>query len=173
MSEIPPDLPAGTWEAACNVKKSKTSKDSYPMLVLEWRTTEALTDGNEDYVGGRVSDFVVFFPNTHKASRMSKIRLKKMCEALDIEIPSITKITSWDDLSGFINCLEGLKATIYTTVEERKDTGELVAKVRYDAPGSSFAMKASAADDDDDEEEEEEEEEKPRAKILKKKKLAR
>lgn len=155
MTEIPPDLPAGGWEATCSVKKAKTSKDSFPMLILEWKTTEALTDGNEDFVGAKVADFLVFFPATHKASRMGKVRLKGMCEALGIEIPAITKIASWDDLGEFIAELDGLKSTIYTTVEERKDTGELVAKVRYTAPGG--ALKASAADDEDEDEDSDDE----------------
>ncbi len=155
MKDIPPDLPAGTWEATCSVKKLATSKDKFPMLCLEWKTTEALTDGNEDSVGQRASDFIVFWPSNHKASRMSKVRLKSMCEALDIEVPSTTKISSWDDVAEFTDALEGLKATIYTIVDTRKDTGEQVSKVLYKAPGSSFAMKAASAEDDEDEEEEE------------------
>lgn len=161
MTEIPPDLPAGTWEATCSVKKAKTSKDSFPMLICEWKTTEALTDGNEDHVGGKVADFVVFYPQGHAASRMSKIRLKAMCEALGIEIPSVTKLTSWDDLADFIAELDGIKTTIYTTVQERKDTGELVSKVQFTKPGGS--LKAAAAGDDDDEDEEEDEAPKKKA----------
>ena len=78
MSEIPPDAPAGEWEAVCKVRQGKTSKDSFPMLILEWKLTDAITDGNEDHVGAKVTDFVVFFPSTHAASKMSKIRLKKI-----------------------------------------------------------------------------------------------
>ncbi len=153
MSEIPPDLPAGTWEAECSVKKLATSKDKFPMLCLEWKTTEALSEGNEDHVGGRASDFIVFWPQSHKASRMSKVRLKGMCEALGLEVPAITKLESWDDLQGFIDELEGLKATIYTTVETRKDTGEQATKILYKQPGSSLAMKAAAVEEDDEEDE--------------------
>ncbi len=151
MNEIPPDLPAGTWTATCSVKKLATSKDKFPMLCLEWKTSEALTDGNEDHVGSRASDFIVFWPAAHKASRMAKTRLKSMCEALGIDVPSATKLSSWDDISDFIAELDGLQATIYTVVETRKDTGEQVSKVLYKQPGSSFA--AAAAVDDDEEEE--------------------
>ncbi len=159
MSEIPPDLPPGEWTAECSLKKSKTSNGGYPMLIAEWKTLEALTDGNEDHVGAKAADFIVFFPSNHKASRMTKIRFKKMCEALKIDVPAITKLNSWDDIADFIEELDGLKATVYTTVEERKDTGELVSKISYVKPGSS--LKAAMADDED---EEDEEEEKPKKK---------
>ncbi len=153
MQEIPPDLPAGEWEATCSVKKLKTAKDGYPMLCLEWRTTEALTEGNEDYVGAKASDFVVFWPSSAPASRMSKIRLKAMCTALNIGVPTTTKLKDWEDITDFLGELEGLKGTIYTSVDTRKDTGEQVTKISYNPPGSSLKMKAAAAgaDDEDDE----------------------
>ncbi len=78
-----------------------------------------------------------------------------MCEALGIDIPSVTKLNTWDDLSDFIAELDGCKATIYTTVEERKDTGEMVSKVNYTQPGSKLAAKAAADDDEDSDEEDE------------------
>ncbi len=163
MQEIPPDLPAGKWLATCSPKKAKTSKDGYPMLILEWKTEEALTDGNEDYAGAKAADFVVFFPQSAPASRMSKIRLKAMCTALGIDVPSATKIDSWDDLADFVDALTGLKAEVYTTVEERKDTGEQVTKISYKEPGSKFKVAASSSDDDDEEDEEEEEAPKKKA----------
>jgi hypothetical protein len=151
MSEIPPDAPAGEWEAVCRVRQAKTSKDSFPMLILEWKLTEALTDGNEDHVGAKVTDFLVFFPGTHAASKMSKIRLKKMCEALSIELPSVAAIKSWDDIADFVKELEGLKAKIYTSVGERKDTGEMVTSVFY-APKGGVGVKAAGGDEDDEDE---------------------
>ncbi len=154
MSEIPPDLPAGAWEAQCSVKKAKTSKDSYPMLILEWRTTKALTDGNEDSEGGKAADFLVFWPANAPASRMARIRLKGMCAALGIDVPSATSIKTWDDVADFIEELEGLKAQIYTKVEIRKDTGEQTTKILYTAPGGLKGGKSKAAAEDDEEDEE-------------------
>lgn len=153
LSEIPPDLPAGAWQATSSVKKAATSKDKYPMLIVEWKTTEALTDGNDDYVGGKVADFLTFFPSSHKASRMTKLRIKSLCDALEIEIPTVTKFKSWDDISEFIDSLDGLQTTIYTTVEADKQTGEQRSKVRYTAPGALAGVKgkASAKDDADEE----------------------
>ncbi len=165
MGEIPPDLPAGTWQATCSVKKAKTNKDSFPMLILEWKTTEALTEGNEDHVGGKAADFLTFFPGSHRASRMSKLRLKGMCAALNIDVPSATQLKTWNDVADFIEALDGLQAVIYTSVEERKDTGEQTTKIRYTAPGG-----LSASSQQDDDEDEDEEEEAPKKAPLKKKK---
>lgn len=166
LSEIPPDAPAGAWRAKSSVKKAATSKDNYPMLIIEWSLLEALTDGNEDAVGGRVADFVTFFPENHKASRMSKMRLKAMCEALNVELPSISAIKSWADLEPLIDALSGLEAEIWTKLEERKDTGEKQTKVCYTEPGVPIG-KLRAVDD------EEEEEEAPKASKKTAKKAAR
>ena len=142
MSEIPPDLPAGQWLAVCSVEKKVTNKDKYPMLKLTWKTVEALTDGNENYAGAKCFDWITFFPATHAATRMTRLRLKDMCAALKITIPATTSIQSWEDLAGFIEELDGMQAHIWTTVEIRKDTGEEVTKVRYTAPGASMRLPA-------------------------------
>lgn len=165
LSDIPPDLPAGEWQATCAVKKLATSKDKYPMLALEWKTTEANTDGNEEAVGGRVTDFIVFYPANHRASRMGKLRLKEVCEALDIEIPTIKAVKSWDDLADLIDALEGTSAVIYTTVEADKTTGEQRSKIRYSAPGALKTKSKMAAEEDDEDSDEEEE----KAPVIKKK----
>ena len=149
MSEIPPDLPAGKWIALCAVKKAKTQKEGFPMLVLEWHTESVADDSeeNEQYVGARASDFVTFFPANHKASRMSRLRLKQMCDALKIDPPAVTRIQSWADLDGFVDSLEGLKAEIYTSVEVRKDTGAKVTKVTYTPPGRKLDLSAPPDDE--------------------------
>jgi hypothetical protein len=152
LNEIPPDLPAGEWEAICAVKKSKTSKDGFPMLVLEWQTSAVADDNeeNEAFVGMRASDFVVFFPGTHKAAKMSRARLKAMCEALKLEMPTVKAIKSWADIEDFTNALSGLHGHIYTTVEVRKDTGDKATKIHYQPPGRKLNLSAAADDDDDD-----------------------
>lgn len=153
MSEIPPDLPKGAWTATCAVKKLATAKDKYPMLALEWKTSEALTDGNEDFVGNRATDFVVFWPSAHKASRIAKQRFKTLCSALDLATPELPNgIKSWDDLGDFIAELDGLQATIYTSIETGKD-GVQRTKVSYTAPGTTFSRIAAASGADDDEDE--------------------
>ncbi len=173
MKEIPPDLPAGSWNAQCSVKKAKTARDSFPMLILEWKTLEDLTGDNEDHVGGKSADFVVFYPQNAPASRMSKIRLKGMCTALGIAVPEAMKISSWDDIADFIDELEGLKATIYTTVVTRKDTGETVTKIEYLEPGAKTRAKLAAQDDEEEEDEAPKKKSKAPAAAASKKKNAR
>lgn len=135
MSEIPPDAPAGGWEGLLSVKKSKTSKDGFPMLILEWRLTEANEDENESYVGGKVTDFLTFFPKTHPATRMQRQKMLELCTLLGVDVPEVTSIKSWADIQDFIDSLEGAKAPIFTKVAPRKDTGAMATSVYYTKPG--------------------------------------
>jgi hypothetical protein len=150
LSKVAPDLPRGEWTAVCKVKKAATSADQFPMLILEWKTVEALTDGNENFVGKSVTDFVTFFPEDHKAYKMGQIKLRSICEAYEIAIPAVNEIESWDDIGDFVGELEGLKGKIYTAVEQRKDTGEMQTRVLYTAPKASFSGVKEAADDEDE-----------------------
>ncbi len=151
MREVPADAPAGSWTATCAVKKSKTKKDSYPMLVLEWRLTAAHQEENEASVGAKVTDFLTFFPGTHPATRMARQRLLELCTALDIDVPTTTSIKSWSDLEDFIDSLEGAQGEIYTTVAPRKDTGALTASVRYTNPNGALRAPPPPEADEDDE----------------------
>ena len=84
--DIPPDAPAGEWDAVVRVKKLKTSKESLPMLALEWKLEDTDDDDLKGALGSSVTDFVVFYPKGHKAARMGKVRLRKLCETLDIDL---------------------------------------------------------------------------------------
>jgi ribosomal protein L12E/L44/L45/RPP1/RPP2 len=165
---IPPDAPAGAWQATATAKASKTSKDSFPMVIVDWELETAYDEENEAFVGARVSDFITFFPETRAgASKMSKVRLKAFCDKLGISRTLIPKhIASSDDLNDFIAAIDGQKADIWTVVEksENKDTGEIVERtsVRYKAPGgvaAAGALPPVGGDDEEEEEEEPEEEE--------------
>ena len=133
MSEIPPDAPAGGWEGLLAVKKSKTSKDGFPMLILEWRLTAADEDENESFVGAKVTDFLTFFPKTHPATRMQRQKMLELCNLLGVDVPDVTSIKSWADIQDFIDSLEGAKAHITTKVAPRKDTGAMSTSVYYSA----------------------------------------
>lgn len=167
MTEIPPDAPAGGWDALCSVKKHKTAKDGFPMLILEWRLEKAHEDENENHVGARVTDFVTFFPSNHNACRMSRVRLKSLCEALKIDPPATSKVSSWDDIADFIDALDGCRAPIYTTVAPRKDTGELATSVRYTSPNGmahTNGGRSSSSNEDEDDSDDEDERPTPKAK---------
>lgn len=167
IEQLPPDAPAGAWQASATTKISKTSKDSFPMIIVDWELESAYDDENEQFVGARVSDFLVFFPEGHKASKMGKIRIRGLCDKLGISRSLIpTHIATSDDLTEFCAAIDGQKADIWTAVKTEKDkqSGEMVTRtsVLMKAPGATAAALpalAADADDADDEEEETEEEE--------------
>jgi hypothetical protein len=148
MSSIPPDAPAGEWQAVAKVKLTKTSKENLPMIVIDWKLTEALTEGNDDHVGARVSDFLVFRAATDPYVKMSRQQLKAMCDALKIDPPNVTAIRTADDLAEFMSQIEGLKSKIWTILQEDKRTGEMRTSVRYTAPGGGLR---AVVDDEEDE----------------------
>lgn len=137
MNEDVPDAPPGGWTGLCSVKKAKTQKDGYPMLILEWRLTEAEEDDNASFVGGKVTDFVTFFPKAHQATRMARTKLKQLCEGLQIEVPTCPKVETWDDLSDFIDALDGTKGRIWTKVAPDK-SGKVRTSIHYTAPAGGF-----------------------------------
>lgn len=134
MSQIPADAPEGHWVASFRVKVAATSKDKYPMLIVDARLEEALTEGNENHVGAKVSEFLVFFPSNHNAVKMSRLRLKAFCEALKIELPRVTAIEKASDFDDFIRDIEANKAQVWTKHETDKVTGEIRTKVEFKAP---------------------------------------
>lgn len=135
LSDIPPDAPEGEWTATCELKKASTSKDGYPMLILNWKLDEALTEGNEDSAGNcRASDFLVFFPANHAGSKMSKQKLKEICENLQIEVPNTTSIKDWEDIGDFTAALDGAKTRVWTKHKTDKSSGEVRTNVLYVAP---------------------------------------
>lgn len=174
VETLPPDAPAGAWQAVAMTKLSKTAKDSFPMLIVDWELESAYEDENEQFVGARVSDFLVFFPEGHKASKMGKIRIRGLCDKLAIARSLIpTHIATSDDLLEFQTAIDGQKTDIWTTIETSKDkqSGEMVTRtaVKYRAPGSTASalppLNAVDGDDEDDEEETEEEPEVDEAQV--------
>lgn len=165
--DIPPDAPAGAWRAVATAKASKTSKDNFPMVIVDWELETAYEEENESYVGARVSDFITFFPASRAgASKMSKVRLKVFCDKLGISRTLIPKhIASSDDLADFIAAIDGQKTDIWTIVEKtvNKDTQEEMVRtsVRYRAPGGVAAAGALPPVDDTEEEEDEPESDDP------------
>jgi hypothetical protein len=147
MSEIPPDLPAGEWDGTIEVKASKTSKDSYPMLIIELTTTQAYGDGGENYVGARATEFCTFFPETHKASKMSKLRVKALCEAAGLDLPDTSSLAegSFSSLEPFVDALESNQIHFWTTTEADKKTGEVRTRIHFTQPGAKLGSIPAAA----------------------------
>jgi hypothetical protein len=143
MREIPPDAPEGHWIASFKTKVTATSKDKFPMIIIDARLEEALTDGNENHVGSKVSEFVVFRPSNHNASKMSRIQLRAICAALKIDVPAITVIRSAEDLAEFCAAIEENRAQVWTKHESDKITGEVRTKLLFTAPRGSAESFAS------------------------------
>jgi len=166
---IPPDAPAGSWKAVATAKVSKTSKDSYPMVIVEWELETAYEEENESFVGARVADFITFFPETRaQASRLSKIRLRAFCDKLGISRTLIPKhIASSDDLADFCAAINNQTTDIWTAGDKQdQGNGEVIERVKvfYKAPGGVAAAGVlppvdDGTEEDEPEEEEEEEEE--------------
>ena len=174
VGEIEPDAPEGEWKMMIPRGKCKvqpTREDHFPMVIIPVRL-EATEENGEDFekaLGTELSVFAVFGGKTPQGVRMNKVRVRQICEALDVDLDVIPKkITDGDDLQPFIRAIEGKKFTGWTVIKTRTDTGEDNTEVRFLNPKGVLKR---AGDDDEDEEEGggDEPEEKPARKGAKKK----
>lgn len=162
VNEIAPDAPVGEWMVSIPRGKCKvqpTKEDHYPMLIVPVRLDKTEEEGEEfeKALGTELSTMIVFFGDEKaRAARMSKLRLRQLCEAADIDLDVIPKKLTdpENDLEPLIRALEGKKFPAWTKHNTRKDTGETVTDLLFQKPGG---LKASA-----DTDEEEEDDDKPR-----------
>lgn len=152
---IPPDAPAGEWVATMKVTK-EYDKENYPRLKINFKLEETTDEDNESFLNATVTDWITFYDDDHKNNRFSKLRLRDLAAAMDLDLDIIpTKLTSWADLKELISALDGEKITIWTTVKDDR------ANVRYTDPNAprGGAGKLDADDDDEETDEDEDEEE--------------
>lgn len=180
INEIAPDAPEGEWKMSVPRGKCKvqpTKEDHFPMIVMPVRL-DKVSGENEDSethtkaVGTELSTFLVFGGKTPRGERMNKLRIRQVCELLDIDLDVIPKkITDPEnDLEPLIRELEGKKFVGWTAISTRRDTGEEVTDLVFVNPDKKLSR-----DDEDDEDEDgagsgkdddgddDEPEEKPRA----------
>jgi hypothetical protein len=177
VNEITPDAPEGEWAASiprgkCKVQPTKEHK--FPMLIVPVRLEKTEEDGPEfeKALGTELSTFLVFGGNTPAAERMNKIRVRQICEAADIDLDIIPKDIGEDpesELEPLIRALEGKKFTVWTKLNPRKDTGEIVSELRFTDPNATIS-RAGDDDDDDDADDEDEGRQAPAPRAAKKKK---
>lgn len=161
IDEIAPDAPAGEWEVSIPRGKCKvqpTKEDHYPMLIVPIRLdkTDETDEVYEKALGAELSAMIVFFGDEKaRAARMSKLRLRQLCEAADVDLDVVPKELEdpENDLEPLIRALEGKKFTAWTVLQTRKDTGEVVTELRFQNPNKAL----TAAGDDDDEDGDEDE----------------
>lgn len=158
IDEIAPDAPAGEWEVSIPRGKCKvqpTKEDRYPMLIVPIRLdkTEETDEVYEKALGAELSAMIVFFGDEKaRAARMSKLRLRQLCEAADVDLDVVPKEIDdpENDLEPLIRALEGKKFTAWTVLQTRKDTGEVVTELRFQNPAGALAAKGDDDDDDDE-----------------------
>lgn len=171
IDEIAPDAPAGEWEVSIPRGKCKvqpTKEDHYPMLIVPIRLdkTDETDEVYEKALGAELSAMIVFFGNEKaRAARMSKLRLRQLCEAADVDLDVVPKELEdpENDLEPLIRALEGKKFTAWTVLQTRKDTGEVVTELRFQNPNKALSS-SSATDDDDEDEDGPKSEREPRGK---------
>lgn len=157
VNEIAPDAPVGEWVVSIPRGKCKvqpTKEDHFPMLIVPIRLDKTEEEGEEfeKALGSELSTMIVFFDDTKpRAARMSKLRLRQLCEAADVDLDIIPKkLTDPDnDLEPLIRALEGKKFPAWTKHSVRKDTGETVTDLLFQKPGG--LSKTAETDEEEDE----------------------
>jgi hypothetical protein len=158
VNEIAPDAPAGEWAVSIPRGKCKvqpTKEDRYPMLIVPIRL-EGTEEESETYtkaLGAELSSMIVFFGDEKaRAARMSKLRLRQLCEAADVDLDVIPKDLEDPeaDLEPLIRALEGKKFTAWTRLTTWKDTGEVTTELIFQNPNKTLAAAGGDDDDEDD-----------------------
>jgi hypothetical protein len=149
---IEPDAAPGQYKATLeDVKVSKTSRDEYPMLILEWQLTESLGDSpeQEKSVGATVTGFLVFPPNQAKGASLQKRTYAQLCELLGVDTDLVpTRLTSKADFLDFIKEVKGGSAEIWVSHRADKSTGEMRINVNYTAPRGAMAPMPSSEEEE-------------------------
>jgi hypothetical protein len=159
INEIVPDAPAGEWKASIPRGKCKTQPtkdDHFPMIIAPIRLDSTEEEGEtfERALGTELSVFLVFGAKTSRGERLSKLRIRQVCEALDIDLDLIPKvINDGDDLQPLVRALEGKKFTVWTRLQTRKDTGEVTSEVLFQDPNRTLSAASDDGDDEDDDDE--------------------
>jgi hypothetical protein len=152
VNTIEPEAAEGVYTGVIDdVRVSATSKDKFPMLVVDWKldATETDTPEAEKSVGATVSDFFAFFPDGDRRGNFPKRRFRQLRELLDIGDDLLpTRLESKDDFNDIIAELKGKETTIYLSLREDKETKELRPSISYTAPRGG--MSAMPSDDEDE-----------------------
>jgi hypothetical protein len=161
INEIAPDAPAGEWQASIPRGKCKiqpTKEDHFPMIIVPIRldSTEEDDESFQKALGTELSTFLVFGSKSPRGERMAKLRIREICEAADVDLDLIPKKLGDDpenELEPLIRALEGKKFTVWTKLQARKDTGEVVTEISFRDMNKLLTTGADDDDDDDNDDE--------------------
>ena len=125
------------------------------MLIVPVRLDKTDDDDevHQKALGAELSTMIVFFGDEKaRAARMSKLRLRQLCEAADVDLDVIPKRLTdpENDLAPLIRALEGKKFTAWTKHTTRKDTGEVVTDLLFQNPKAPISSGNGDDDEDDD-----------------------
>jgi len=161
--EIRPDAPEGEWKFSIprNKGKIRPTRNGDPMLIVPFRLDKAEDEKNESFQGTEVSTMVVFFSeedaSKRRAANMSLLRLRSLCEAVEIDFDEVPDEITEKSLKTFLELLEGKRGTCWTKHTTRKDeqSGEDVTNVDvlFKDPNKS-GLSTRSADKDEEEEDE-------------------
>lgn len=161
VNEIAPDAPAGEWQVSIprgQCKVQPTKEEGFPMIVVPIRLDSTEEDGHDfqKALGTSLTVWLVFGGKNPRGERMSKLRIRQLCEAADVDLDIIPK--KLDDpenqLQPLIKALEGKKFTAWTRLQTRRDTGETNTEIVFQDPNALRAAPGGDDDDDDDNEDE-------------------
>lgn len=151
VNTIEPEAAEGTYVGIIDdVRVQATSKDKYPMLVVDWKldSTETDSEAAEKSVGATVADFFAFFPDGDRRGNFPKRRFRQLRELLDISDDLVpTRLENKSDFDDLIAELKGKEATIYISLRKNPETNEERPSISYTAPRG--AMGAMPSDEDD------------------------
>ena len=154
VNEIAPDAPAGEWTVSIprgQCKVQPTKDDKLPMVVVPVRLEKTDEDGDDfqKALGTSLTVYLVFGQTNPRAARMSKLRIRQLCEAADVDLDVLPKDLTdpENDLQPLIHALEGKKFQAWTRHQTRKDTGETTTEIQFQNPNAPIG--GGARDDDD------------------------
>jgi len=162
-ASLPPEAPEGGWAfqvERVTIKATAPEKGAFPMLRLDVTILDTDVEENKSFIGTKLSDFLIFVPETHKNARMFKQRVHAWLKACELDFALIPKkILKPADLEPLKEALEGLQVNGWTTVSVDKQTGYPRAQIRMIPPPGGLPTLSTPEETTEEEPEEVEEEE--------------
>jgi hypothetical protein len=130
------------------------------MIELVVMLDAAHDEVNESFVGTELREWLVFFPEEHKAARSAKQKMQRWVDGCNIERSVIPKnIRTPADLQPLAQALEDSTLEGWTVQRQDKQTGEMRATMQLIEPrdlnlGGLPPVEPPAAAEEEEEEEE-------------------
>jgi hypothetical protein len=131
-NKVTQEVPPGKWAGTITCSNRVSSKGA-PQLMVTAMCEECLTEGNEDYVGARVTSYITFKPATDMYAHLPKLEVKRICDAYELELPDYAPLADenlptgerFQGFSDFIEALEGTQREFWTSTDKRDGSPRL------------------------------------------------